>query len=398
MHRRTLLKTAAAAPVVASSWLGVLGSPAPGQVKDKWRVAVIGHTGRGNFGHGLDTAWQKLSNATVVAVADPVPAGLESAKKRLGTEAGFASYAKMLDAVKPDVVAVCPRHPDQHHAMIMKSIAAGVRGLYVEKPFCRTPAEADEIKKACQQHNVKLAVAHRNRYHPTLKVIDDLIEARGIGRVLEIRGRGKGDRRGGAEDLWVLGSHVLDLVHYFGGRPRSCSAVLKKDGAVATPDDVYPGSEALGPLAGNELHARFDMERGMVAYFDSIANDETENAGFGLQIIGSRGLIDINCDRNPLAYLIPGNPFKPTASPRPWTPISTNGVGKPETAAKLLDQIAHQIEPARDLLLSIQNDVEPKCDVRAAAVTIEMISAVFASHVAGKTVTLPLENRQHPLN
>ena len=40
----------------------------------------------------------------------------------------------------------------------------------------------------------------------------DLIEAGRIGQVLEIRARVKEDQRGGGEDLWVLGSHVLDLM------------------------------------------------------------------------------------------------------------------------------------------------------------------------------------------
>ena len=35
-----------------------------------YRAAVIGRTGRGNYGHGLDLAFQKIPNVTVVAVAD----------------------------------------------------------------------------------------------------------------------------------------------------------------------------------------------------------------------------------------------------------------------------------------------------------------------------------------
>ena len=27
---------------------------------EKYRVAVIGHTGKGNYGHGLDTVWEGL--------------------------------------------------------------------------------------------------------------------------------------------------------------------------------------------------------------------------------------------------------------------------------------------------------------------------------------------------
>jgi hypothetical protein len=63
-----------------------------------------------------------------------------------------------------------------------------------------------------------------------LQVIDKMIADGKLGRLLEIRGRGKGDRRGGGDNLWVLGSQVLNLVACFGGKPRYCSAALLQDG------------------------------------------------------------------------------------------------------------------------------------------------------------------------
>ena len=36
----------------------------------QYRVAVIGRTGRGDYGHGLDTIWTLFDNCKVVAVAD----------------------------------------------------------------------------------------------------------------------------------------------------------------------------------------------------------------------------------------------------------------------------------------------------------------------------------------
>ena len=38
--------------------------------KKTYRVAVIGRTGKGNYGHGLDRVWTEIPNAQVVAVAD----------------------------------------------------------------------------------------------------------------------------------------------------------------------------------------------------------------------------------------------------------------------------------------------------------------------------------------
>lgn len=390
MDRRTFLA------VSASSF--VLPIISRGQGAEKLRVAVIGHTGRGNFGHGLDTFWLQVSETEIVGVADADASGLVEAKKRLRVDDGFSDYRKMLANVKPNIVAVCPRQPDQHRDMCIAAIEAGAKGIYVEKPFCRTPSEADEIIAACESQNAKLAVAHRNRYHPTLQTIDKLIADGGIGKVLEIRGRGKGDRRGGAEDLWVLGSHVLNLVSYFGGAPKSCSAVLLQDGRRVTKADVHEGNEALGLLAGNEVHARYEMERGLVAYFDSIADDGTNSAGFGLQIIGSEGFIDINCDKLPMAYLVRGNPFQPTSEPRPWIPITSAGPGKPEPIENIAELVSHHVGPALDLIDAIRTDRQPLCSAYEGATTVEMISATFASHrEASKAVSMPLENRENEL-
>ena len=84
----------------------------------------------------------------------------------------------------PPLVAVCPRHVDQHCEMILASVAAGVKGIYVEKPFVQTPKQVDQVTRACCQQGTKLAVAHRNRYHPVLKTIDHCSDGR-IGRLLE---------------------------------------------------------------------------------------------------------------------------------------------------------------------------------------------------------------------
>ncbi|NQT13651.1 MAG: hypothetical protein HQ582_12940, partial [Planctomycetes bacterium] len=71
----------------------------------KYRVAIIGHTGRGNYGHGLDTVWREVSGFDIAAVADADEPGLAAAIKRTGAAKGYADYRKMLDEVKPDLVS-----------------------------------------------------------------------------------------------------------------------------------------------------------------------------------------------------------------------------------------------------------------------------------------------------
>ena len=72
--------------------------------------------------------------------------------------------------------------------------------------------------------HVKLAMAFQTRYSPRYRRIKQLIAEGAIGEVLEVRTRGKEDRRGGGEDLMVLGVHLLDLCRDLLGEPSWCFA------------------------------------------------------------------------------------------------------------------------------------------------------------------------------
>src|SRR5258708_4983398 len=68
-----------------------------GSMAKKYRVAVIGRTGKGNYGHGLDVVWKALDNVEIVAVADENDKGRASAAKRLGAPNAYADYRQMLE-------------------------------------------------------------------------------------------------------------------------------------------------------------------------------------------------------------------------------------------------------------------------------------------------------------
>src|SRR5262245_48254090 len=215
-----------------------------------YRRAVIGRTGKGNYGNGLDTVWNQIENVQVVAVADPDEKGRTAAAARIKAKAAYADYREMLDKERPEVVSVADRWLDQHRDMVLACVGRGAH-VFLEKPMARTLREADEIVAACERHHVKLAIAHQTRYSPRVKVIRDLIGGR-LGDLVEFRGRGKEDPRGGGEDLMVLGTHVFDLMRLFAGDARWCFADVRQGGRPATKTDLRQAGEGIGPILGDQ--------------------------------------------------------------------------------------------------------------------------------------------------
>jgi predicted dehydrogenase len=231
-----------------------------------------------------------------------------------------------------------------------------------------------------------------------LPVVRKLVVEGLIGRLLEIRCRGKEDARGGVLDLWVLGSHVLNLAVLFAGDPVACSAVLLKAGKPVVKADVSEGAEGVGPVAGDELHARFETESGVPVFFDSIANAGVAEANFGLQLIGTKGVIDLRIDVEPLAQVRMGNPFRPVGDAAGWVAISSGGIGVAEPIAEMKKQIGGHVAAARDLIAAMKEDRAPLCSAEDGAMTVQMIFAILESHrLEGRRVGMPLEIKENPL-
>ncbi|NBO93719.1 MAG: gfo/Idh/MocA family oxidoreductase [Planctomycetia bacterium] len=360
---------------------------------EKYRVAVIGRTGKGAYGHGLDVVWKEIDNAEVVAVADPDEKGRALAAKRLGVKNAYADYREMLEKEKPRVVSVADRFLDQHRDMVVACARAGA-SIFLEKPMCRTLAEADEMVKAVQMHHVKLAIAHQTRYSPRIARLRELIAAGMLGEILEIRGRGKEDRRGGGEDLMVLGTHIFDLMRFLVGDASWCFANVMAGGKPATRADVRTGGEGMGAIVGDRLYATYGFEKGMVGSFGSHVAKHGVGSRFALTLYGSKGMAVMNTGSLPPVWICEDPTWVGRA--KPWVEVSSAGLGKPEPLKNGgLGQ--GNVWIVKDLLESIEKDREPLGGISDGRAALEMIHAVYASHRAGVPVKLPLKERGNPL-
>jgi len=359
-----------------------------------YRVAVIGRTGKGNYGHGLDVVWNAFDNVEIVAVADEDEKGRAAAAARLKAKNAYADYRQMLAKEKPQLVSVADRHLDSHRDMVVACAEAGAN-IFLEKPICRTLAEADEMVRACELHHVKLAIAHQSRYSPRLRAVRELIAGGQLGDLIELRGRGKEDARAGGQDLMVLGTHIMDLMRFTAGDARWCYARVSQDDKLVTKAEVKEGAEGAGPLAGNHIVAQYGFDKGATGYFGT-QKATPGNARFALQIYGSKGVIHVTSGSLPAAYFLPDPSWFPGKTKVAWQEITSNGIGKTET---LKDGGLGQgnIWIVQDLMEAIEKDRQPLGSVYDGRAALEMILAVYESHRVKGPVDLPLKNRKHPL-
>jgi len=391
MKRREFIKTTAfGAAAFAAGPIAHTKAENP-----KYRVAVIGRTGRGNYGHGLDVVWNDIDQAQIVAVADEDPKGRAAAAKRLKAPKAYADYRKMLKDQRPQIVSVAPRWLDCNRDMVLACAEAGSH-VFLEKPVCQDLAQADEMIAALEKRNLKCAIAHQTRYSPALKYVQQAVAAGALGEIVELRGRGKEDRRAGGEDLMVLGTHVMDLMRFFGGDAKSCFAEVRDNGNLVTKKDVREGAEGIGPLAGNEIHAMYAFDGKIMGYFSTHRAKEGAAKRFGLQIFGTKGILTMTTGAVPEIWFVEDPSWQPGPSNAKWKRISSEGIDKPEPLSGPNLHLGNRLI-ALDLIKAIESDTQPKGSIYDGRAALEMILATYESHRLKRQVKLPLKNRKHPL-
>ncbi len=379
LSRRQFALALGAATVGTATTLGE--DPAP------MTAAVIGHTGRGDYGHGLDQIFQGVPGIQVVAISDPIESGRNRVAKSLGVARTYADWREMLAREKPRLVSVAMRQADLHAEIVFGCLQSGAH-VYVEKPFVVSPEEADRLLAEAKRRGLRIAVAHTMRMMPAVQRLKAYISEGNLGDLLELRAFGKQDNRAGGEDLMVLGTHLLDLMRLFAGDPLWCSACVTALDRDITPADRRQVKDNVGWVAGDRVSALFAFPKGVMATFGSDARRREQTGHWGLELHGSRGVARIHCDLEPHVFL--------RSSP-PWTDSGRTEQWQPLTPEKRVSADDHNRAPVQDWLDAIAAGREPECSGRNGAWAVEMVAAVYASALGQRRILFPLEARRHPL-
>jgi predicted dehydrogenase len=375
-----------------------LSTAAAARPSRRYRVAVIGHTGHGNYGHGMDVVWSHFDSIDIVAVADADAAGLAAAVKRSGAKRGYADYREMLRKEKPDLAGIGPRTLEERAAMVTAAAEAGAH-IFTEKPFAADPAEADRMVDIVSRNRVKLQIAHQMRVSPYALRAKAMIDAGEIGEIQEVRARGKEDRRAGGEDMMVLGTHLFDMMRLFLGNPTWVVSHVTGDGREMTAEDVRLATEPIGPVAGNQISATFGFAAGVHAHFASRAAAQTHPLRFGIWVYGSRGVLFVPMAIYPAGalYVLRSASWLPDEKAQ-WERVEAKPDSAGQAIAAKSGKDAGNALMVANLLHAVEQNGKPCCSEEDGRWTIEMVHGVYHAQKSGGRVTFPLRERRHALD
>src|SRR6185295_7575666 len=128
LPRREFIRlSASGALVVAAGFRGRAADP-----ETRLKAAVIGHTGHGDYGHGLDGIFNNRRGIELAALADPDPDGRAKTAAKIGAPRTYADYRELLEKERPNLVSIAMRQSDEHHAIALAALRVGAH-IYCEK-------------------------------------------------------------------------------------------------------------------------------------------------------------------------------------------------------------------------------------------------------------------------
>ena len=370
----------------------------------RFRAAAIGDTGhfdktsgyRGLAGgHGLHLPYRHLPQVEMVAVADSDPIAREDGRQQAGALRAYADYREMLRVEQPEIVSICSRHAERHEAMVTAAAEAGV-SVYVDKPFAPDLASADRMIAVCRANGVRLGVAHQSRYVEPFLTAKRMLDDGEIGDLVHMIGRGKEDLRGGGEDLMCCGVHMLDAMRMFAGDPIWVQGSVTVSGKPMTRADAYKGKDENGLVAGDNVWVIFGFGGGVLGHAVSVRNQHLSGDRWGLTLVGTRGILSLrygDFDRR-TTLKISRNPAVPEDAmfelvETPFEPVVPG--------SSPIDSVHMPTRGNRLAVWDILTNDVPKSRGEDGRWAVEMVHGIYAAHLAGKRLTLPLVDRAHPL-
>ena len=315
----------------------------------RYRVGIIG---TGGISRAHSRGYIACEHTEIVAAADISEEQLKKYGDEFSVKSLYTDYMEMLNKENIDIVSVCTWH--KTHCEIVVNAAPYVKGIMCEKPMALNLREADAMIEACDKANTKLAIGHQRRF------------AAGHVKGREMLQQGEiGDLRfawiSSPPPLVGWGTHVVDLMRYYLGDVESVMGQI----------DVSKRERSIkhGEYNEDAASAYIKFKSGKSGLF------ETESGQHKLYFFGEDGEIEAQVGGG----------------------LRVKTKGSAEWIHPSLEQIDHFTAEMYELVAAIEEEREHLSSGREGRAAMEVLMAIFESSRRRKTIVLPLEEKEHPL-
>lgn len=198
----------------------------------------IGIVGMGRMGLTHFSIINTHPDVEVTAIADTSSMMLNMLKKLIPSLTVFEDYKDLLNSGLVDGVVVCTPS-SLHHPVCKMACEKGIH-VFCEKPFTTDPELASELADMFEEKGLVNQVGYVYRFDTVFKKVKEILEEKIIGKVCHVNvqflsstiskvqpekgWRSKRENGGGA--TYEMGSHVIDLMEFFFGKPQKIIGTL----------------------------------------------------------------------------------------------------------------------------------------------------------------------------
>ena len=198
--------------------------------KIKWGVAGLGRFSEFTFIPTL----QLLRKSSLNAVFSNDNKRAKEIADKFGINSYYNNYTEFL---KSDINAVYIASANSDHYYQVTKAAEAKKNVYCEKPLAITSHQAKEMVECCKDNNVLFAVNYVHRAHPLVIKAKEILNSQMLGKIVSINVnfnidlppgsnfRYKKELSGGGA-LRDIGTHMIDLLRYFGGEITEINGVV----------------------------------------------------------------------------------------------------------------------------------------------------------------------------
>lgn len=250
--------------------------------KLKWGIAGCGRFAEQSFIPAL----KLLRKSSLISLYSHDFNRAKSLADKFGIGKYFSNYDEFLNS-GIDAIYVSSTNAD-HYEQVINAARAG-KHILCDKPLSITSAQAAEMVKVCEENKVQLSVNYVYRFHPLIIKAKEIIDNQMLGKIVSLSLNFNIDappgsnfrfnkKLSGGGALRDLGTHMIDLLRFFGGEILTVHGVL---------DNIVYKSEV-----EDFACALVKFEKGGFGFFNVSFNNK--KAFNRIEILGHKGALSID--------------------------------------------------------------------------------------------------------